>query len=312
MLKKVFVVMFMMLLVCELFPVTVGITQIIDHPALNSIARGIMDTVSKFDPSVNFDVQSAQGVFQNTVLIAQKFREDADIIVAISTTSAQSCTNEIKDKPIIFSAVTDPVSAGLVPKWGKNAGNIVGLSDMNPVSTHLSLIKKIFPNAKRIGIIYNPGEANSKELADRSKECAEELGLEIVDITGSTVNEMLTSLNSRIKDIDAAYLFTDNTLASASEMIGNMLIKNRIPAVAGDIDIAKKSSVIGFGFDYYKLGVETGKMVIDILKGMKPSQLETRVLGSDSLTLYVNKGRAKLMGVTIPDDVLKIADIVEE
>jgi len=142
------------LLLVSLFTLTfavvkVGITQIVEHPALNKIYEGIVDVLNSSGLDVEIEYQNAQNVFQNAIAIAKKLKTDVDIIVAIATPSAQAAATEIKDKPVVFSAVTDPISAGLIPKFGKNSGNVVGISDMVPVETHVKLIKTIFPNAKK-------------------------------------------------------------------------------------------------------------------------------------------------------------------
>jgi len=292
--------------------VKVGITQIVDHPALNALTQGVIDVLNSFDSSVEIEIQNAQGVFQNTINIAKKFKTDVDFIVAVSTPSAQSCQTEIKDKPIIFSAVTDPVSAGLVSHMGKNSGNITGISDMLPVGVHLGLIKKLIPTAKKIGIVYNPGESNSVALAELTKSYSKSLDFEIVDMTGSNVNELITAYNSKRDLVDTVYLFTDNLVASSGEILGKLFEKDNMPVIAGDISIAKSTSFIGFGFDYYKLGTETGKMLVEIIKGKKVQDTESQFMSSDSLSLFINMKKAKNLGINIPAELIKKADEVVE
>ncbi|KLO23166.1 MULTISPECIES: ABC transporter substrate-binding protein [unclassified Marinitoga] len=308
--KKFFVV-WVLLLSLVSFSITVGITQIIDHPALNQVQKAIIKTIKEENPNVEIIIQNAQGSFQNAVSIAQEFNNTADIIVAITTPSAQAAANVIKDKPLIFSAVTDPISAGLIKNFGKNNGNIVGLSDLLPVHIHLSILKKLIPNAKNIGIIFNPGETNSKTLLNLSKKFAKDLKLNIVEIPGTTSSEMINSLNSKINDIDAVYIFTDNLLASSIESIGKILNENKIPSISGDIELAKAAkSIVGFGFDYYSLGKETGKMVNLIIKGSKPSDLESKTMDMNALILFINLKSANNLNIDIPDSLLEKADEV--
>ncbi|MCK9439585.1 ABC transporter substrate-binding protein [Patescibacteria group bacterium] len=303
-----------LLLVCLLTlsfaVVKVGITQIVEHPALNKIYEGIVDVLKSSGLDVEIEHQSAQNVFQNAIAIAKKFKTDVDIVVAIATPSAQAAATEIKDKPVVFSAVTDPISAGLIPKFGKNSGNVVGISDMVPVETHVNLIKTIFPNAKNLAVLYNPGEANSVFIAQETKKYGSQIGLNVIEITGTSASELVTSLHANANRIDVAYLSTDNLVASSSEILGQVFEKLAIPVVGGDIDIARNTSVLGFGFDYYQLGVETGQIVLDLINGKKPSEIESRIVSANALSFYINLDRAKKLNITIPQEFLEIADEV--
>ncbi|SHE36992.1 putative ABC transport system substrate-binding protein [Marinitoga hydrogenitolerans DSM 16785] len=293
------------------FSLTVGITQIVDHPALNQVKDAIIKTIKEKHPEVKIVFQNAQGSYQNAVSIAQEFKNSADIIIAITTPSAQAAANTIKDKPLIFSAVTDPISAGLIKRFGKNEGNIVGLSDLLPVNVHLSLLKKVFPKAHNVGIIFNPGEQNSKTLLELSKKFAKDLNLNIIEIPGTTSSEMITSLNTKIKDIDVVYIFTDNLLASSMESVSKILNDNSIPSISGDIELAKQAkSVIGFGFDYYSLGLETGKMANEIIDGKNPSDLESKTMDMSALNLLINLKSAKRFNIDIPESLLNVADTI--
>lgn len=295
--------------------VRIGITQIVDHPALNAVFDGIVkvleDSGFKVGQDVVIDRQNAQGSMQNAVTIAKKFAtEKVDFVVAIATPSAQACVQAISDRPVIFSAVTDPVGAGLIKQLGKNDSNVVGVSDMVPVATQLRLIKKIFPNAKKVGIIYNPGEANSVTLTNIAKSAAPSLEVTIIDIPGTSPSEMITALNSIGPNVDVLYIGTDNTAASSIEAIGSTALRLKKPIIAADIDIARGGGVVGFGFNYFQVGVETGQLLVALLKGAKPSDLESHVVGPDSLVLYINLDIAKQLSVTIPSDLLERADIV--
>jgi len=308
--KKLALTLSVILLVTLSFSVKIGITQIVDHPALNQIYEGVLDYLEEKNVDFEFEHQSAQGAFQNAIAIANKFKNDVDIIVAIATPSAQAAATEIKDKPVVFSAVTDPISAGLIPKFGKNPGNVVGISDMLPVETHVNLMRSLFPNAINLAILYNPGEANSVFLAEQTKKFGSQVGFNVIEITGTNANELVTSLNANANRIDVGYLYTDNLVASSAEILGQVFEKLNIPVVAGDIDIARNTSVLGFGFDYYQVGIETGKIVYDLINGKKPSEIDSRVLSADSLIFYINLDRAKNLNVTIPQQFIEIADEV--
>ncbi|MGJ8455381.1 ABC transporter substrate-binding protein [Pseudothermotoga sp. U03pept] len=313
--KRLITAVTLVLCVITLGAVRVGITQIVDHPALNAVFDGIVkvleDAGFKVGQDVLIDRQNAQGSMQNAVAIAKKFAtEKVDIVVAIATPSAQACVQAITDRPVIFSAVTDPVGAGLIKQLGKNTTNVVGVSDMVPVATQLRLIKKIFPNAKKVGVIFNPGEANSVTLNNIAKSAAPSLEMTIAEIPGTSPSEMITALNSIGPSVDVLYIGTDNTAASSIEAIGNAALRLKKPIVAADIDIARGGGVVGFGFNYFQVGVETGQLLVELLKGAKPSDLESHVVGPDSLVLYINLDIAKQLGVEIPADLVDRADIV--
>jgi len=295
--------------------VRIGITQIVDHPALNAVFNGIVKVIEdagfKVGTDVVIDRQNAQGSVQNAAAIARKFAsEKVDIVVAIATPSAQACVQVITDRPVIFSAVTDPFGAGLIKQLGRNESNVVGISDMVPVSTHLKLIKAVFPNARRVGVLYNPGEANSVTLTNMAKAAAPSLGLTILDMTGTNASEMVAAVNSVGPDVDVIYIGTDNTAASSMQAIGSAALRLKKPIVAADIDIARQGGLIGFGFNYFQVGVETGKLVVEILKGKKPSELESHLLGPESLMLFINLDLARELNVNIPQELVDRADII--
>lgn len=313
--KRLIAAVVLVLCVVSFGAVRVGITQIVDHPALNAVFDGIVKTLEeagfKVGQDVVIDRQNAQGSMQNAVTIAKKFAtEKVDFVVAIATPSAQACVQAISDRPVIFSAVTDPVGAGLIKQLGKNDSNVVGVSDMVPVATQLRLVKKIFPNAKKVGVIYNPGEANSVTLTNIAKSAAPSLEITIVDIPGTSPSEMITALNSIGPSVDVLYIGTDNTAASSIEAIGSAALRLKKPIIAADIDIARGGGIVGFGFNYFQVGVETGQLLVALLKGAKPSDLESHVVGPDSLVLYINLDLAKQLNVEIPPDLLDRANIV--
>jgi len=248
--KRVLVCVLLLIGVLGLSTQTVGITSIVEHPALDAVRDGIIDVLEengfKDGESIVIDFQNAQGSVSTAVTIAKQFVSlNPAVMVGIATPSAQALVNASKTIPIVFSAVTDPVSASLVPSFGKNPGNVVGISDMTPVKTQLQLLKLTLPQVETIGIIYNSGEANSVTIREFAKEACDALGMRLVDITGSTTVEMVTSLNAQIKDVDAIYIGTDNTAASSIQSISKVALREKIAIVAADIDIARSGGLIG-------------------------------------------------------------------
>jgi putative ABC transport system substrate-binding protein len=309
--KKIFLIVFLIFTI-NVFSLKVGITQIIEHPALNLIYEGIVDKLQEENIEIEVDHQNAQGLFQNAVIIAKKFNLECDYIIAITTPSAQAAKTEIKEKPLIFSAINDPIGAGLIEHYGKNNGNIAGISDMLPVETHLKLIKKVSPQAKNIAILYNPGEANSVLLVKKAKKISKNLDQNILDITGTNINEMITSINSNLNKIDAVYLITDNLAASGIEIISDIFYENKIPIFSSDIDMAKKSAVIGFGFDYYTFGKATADMLIELIDGKNIKEIESKLIDSKYLKLYINLSRAENCDIKISKKFLDNADMIQK
>ena len=312
--KKILVVLVLLASILSFSVTRVSITSIIEHPALDMIRDGIIDFMSEngfTEDNVKLDFQSAQGSINTAVTIARQFVSDgADVIVGIATPSAQACVNATKDIPVVFAAVTDPVGAGLISVLGKNDSNVVGTSDMTPVTTQLKLLKLCFPDAVKVGVVYNPSEVNSLTTLKFAKDAADSLGLTVVEIAGTNTYEMVTSMNAMIDEVDAIYMGNDNTAASCMENLGTVALRAKVPVVVADITMAQKGGVIGFGFDYYQVGRQTGRMVVEILNGKKPSELESEIVAGDSLTLYVNCDRAEEIGMKIPDKVIEKANML--
>lgn len=315
--RKITVLVILVLSVLTLGMKNVSIMSIVEHPALDAVREGVLETLKSEGfiegESIEVNYQNAQGSMSTAAAIARQFvLSKTDVIVAIATPVAQAAVNATTEIPIVFSAVTDPVGAGLIPAMGNNEGNVVGISDMTPVFTQLKLLKLVMPDVKKVGVIYNPSEANSVILTDFAKDAAEQLGFEILEIAGSTTSEMITSLNAMISDVDALYIGTDNTAASSAEGLGTIAERNKVPIVAGEIGIARGGAIIGFGFDYYKIGLETGKLVAAVLKGEKIENLSSGLLGADALVFYVNKDLADKIGLDLPENIVERANILVE
>jgi len=317
--KKILIniILFMLVPCISFFSIIkVGITAIVEHPSLDAARMGITEYLKEkgFEEGKDFEIiyQNAQGNMNTQVTIAdQLISIGSDIIVGISTPSAQACMNASSLKPVVFTAVTDPVSAGLIAKIGLNPdGNVVGISDMIPVNSHMKLLKMLVKDAEKIGFLYNPGEANSVILREHAQAACDSLGFELIEITGTTAPEMISAINSVISKVDVIYVGTDNTVASSMEAISKSAINNNVPIIAGDIGTAKGGGTIGFGFDYRQVGRETGKLVYEIMNGKKPEELESRLVDSESLTLYINLDIAEKVGMEVPESLLAKADFI--
>ena len=295
--------------------ITVAVTAIVEHPALDAARDGVKDALAaegfKDGDTIDFVYQSAQGQPATAAQIARQFVGDGvTVIVPISTPSAQAAVAATKDIPIVFTAVTDPLAAQLVASLAKPGGNVTGISDMSPMADHVALIKEITPDVKKLGVLFNPGEANSVSLVTRLKEVAGPAGIEIVEAAATKSADVQAAARGLVGNVDAMYVPTDNTVVSALEAAISVAEENKIPFYAGDTDSVKRGALASIGFNYYDVGVETGKVVARILKGEKPGDIDvTFASGSD---LYVNKSAAAKMGVTIPEAVLARADTIIE
>ena len=288
---------------------SVAITQIVEHPALDACRKGVEDELKAQGIEVEWTYESAQGNPGTAAQIARKFVGEApDAIVAISTPSAQTVVAATKDIPVIFTAVTDPVGAKLVGDPKKPGGNVTGMSDLSPIAKHLDLIARITPKAKKIGVISNPGEANSVTLVGLLKEHAPARGMTIVEAAAPRSNDVLAAARSLVGKVDAIYVPTDNTVVSALEGVIKTGIENKLPVYAGDTDSVPRGAIAALGFNYYDVGRQTGTILARVLKGEKPGDIA--VQGVEKTELAVNPKSAEAMGVTIPADVIAEAKTV--
>jgi len=295
--------------------VTIGISQIVEHASLDAAKKGFIDYLAdngyKEGEQVTYDFQNAQNDMNTATSIAQKFAGDkVDLILAIATPSAQSAAQATKDIPILFTAVTDPVVAKIVGSMDKPGANVTGTSDMNPIKEQLSLIKEIRPEAKKVGVIYNSGEANSVVQIDIAKKVAPELGLELVERTITNSSEVKQAADS-LANVDAIYVPTDNVVVSALDSVLMVAEKGKIPVVAAEGDSVKNGALITYGIDYYELGKQTGAMAVKVLKGeAKPADMPVET--QKDLKLIINKKSAERFGVTLPEELLSRANEVIE
>ncbi|TQR34031.1 ABC transporter substrate-binding protein [Brevibacillus brevis] len=295
---------------------TIGIAQFVEHPALDAAREGFISQLAKNgyekDKQVKIDVQSAQASMDTAIQIAQKFEADkVDLVLAIATPTAQAAAQTSKEIPILFTAVTDPVEAGLVAAMDKPGANVTGTSDMNPVEEQLKLIKEMKADAKSVGIIYSSGEVNSKVQVDAAKAAAGKLGLEIKEAAITSATEVKQAAESMVGKVDAFYVPTDNMVVSSIAAVIGVAEAQKIPVIAGEENSVKSGAIATYGIDYTKLGEQTADMATKILKGeAKPADMAVEVQAD--MKLVLNKKAAEKMGVTIPQAMLDRAGQVIE
>ncbi len=287
--------------------VTVAVTAIVEHPALDAARDGVKAALAeagfKEGDNLKFVYQSAQGNPATAAQIARQFvGENPDVIVPISTPSAQAVVSATRDIPVVFTAVSDPVGAQLVKSMEKPGGNVTGISDMSPVAEHIKLIREIMPNIKKLGYLYNPGETNSVSLLKALKAAAAKDNIEIVESTATKSADVKSAAEALVGRADAMYIPTDNTVVSALESAVGVADESKLPLFTADTDSVKRGALAALGFNYFDVGKQTGEVVVRILKGEKPGDIPVEI--AKGTNLVVNLDAAKKMGVTIPQSVL--------
>jgi len=292
---------------------TISVTQIVEHPALDAMRNGVADRLKEKGIDADFNVHIAQGnPATNVQIISQIMGEQPDLVLAIATPGAQAAAQKIHDRPIVFTGVTDPVSAGLVKDLNNTDGkNITGMSDFSPMDKHVELIKEIVPSVRSIGVIYNAGEPNSVVLVTKLKEEAAKAGLNVEEATIANSSGVYQAAKSLVGRADVIYIPTDNTVVSALESAVKVCTQNQLPLIVGDVDSVTRGAIAAVAVDYYKMGLQTGDMVAKILvNGTKAGDMPIEFL--NDLNLHVNKKAAASMGVTLPEATVKRAAKVIE
>ncbi|WP_373322432.1 ABC transporter substrate-binding protein [Vogesella indigofera] len=289
---------------------SVAVTAIVDHPALDAARKGVEDELKaagfEAGKQIKYQYQSAQGNPATAAQIARKFIGDApDVIVAIATPSAQAAVAGTRSIPVVFTAVTDPVAAKLVKSWKAGNGNVTGVSDMLKLSSQVDLISKVKPGAKRVGMVYSPGEVNSVIVAKELKAELAKRGMTLVEAPAARTVDVAPAAKSLIGKVDVIYTSTDNNVVSTYESLVGVAQQAKIPLVAADTDSVKRGATAALGQNYYDIGRQTGKLVVRILKGEKAAAIAPQV--GEKLSLTLNQGAAQKQGVTLSPALLKEA-----
>lgn len=291
----------------------IGILQLMEHDALDNARNGFLDALAEGGyaegEKIVVDVQNAQGDQSNLKTMSQKFVNDKeDLILAIATPAAQSVAAETQEIPILATAITDYPEAGLVESNEMPNVNLSGTSDRTPVKEQFTLLKQILPDVKKVGIMYNSSEANSEIQAKSAIEACEDLGLEYQEGTVTNVNDIQQVVQSIAGEVDALYIPTDNTFASAIPLVVSITDVEKVPVICGENGMVKGGGLATVGIDYYKLGQQTGKMAIRVLEGEDVSKMPVEF--PDSTEVCINLDTAEKIGVTIPQDIIDSAAII--
>ena len=281
----------------------IGISQFITHQSLDATREGFVDELTKQGyiegKNIEIDLQNAQGEQRNLKTISQQLAESSDVVLAIATPSAQSLANTTQTTPVIFSAVTDPVSAKLVESREHPGGNVTGTSDQSSdaISTQINLIKKVLPKAKTIGILYTQSEPNSVVQKDEAKRLLEEKGFTVVEKTILDSNNVKAAAESLMTEVDMVFVPTDNIISSTMETVKQVSIKHKVPVFGGSTEMIAVGGLYNYGTNYEELGRQTARMLIRVLKGEKPENIAVEL--PEKLELHTNKEMADALGIDI-------------
>ena len=281
----------------------IGISQFITHQSLDATREGFVDELVKQGyvegKNIEIDLQNAQGEQRNLKTISQQLAESSDVVLAIATPSAQSLANTTQMTPVIFSAVTDPVSAKLVESREHPGGNVTGTSDQSSdaISTQINLIKKVLPKAKTIGILYTQSEPNSVVQKDEAKRLLEEKGFTVVEKTILDSNNVKAAAESLMTEVDMVFVPTDNIISSTMETVKQVSIKHKVPVFGGSTEMVAVGGLYNYGTNYEELGRQTARMLVRILKGEKPENIAVEL--PEKLELHTNQEMAAALGIDI-------------
>ena len=281
-------------------PIEIGITQIDEHPSLDEIRQGMIDQLEiegyHDGQEIVLDFQNAQGAIENTQMIAQEFQsQKKDLIVAITTPSAQAMKNVVEGIPVVFSAVTDPQGAGLI------GPGMTGVSNLTPIESQFELIQALLPGVKTIGMVYNTAEANAVFLVERAKAKAEELGYKMEVTVITSTNEVGIALDQLLPKVDMLYSVQDNMVASAFPVVVQKANEAGVPIIGTVQAFVDQGAIAMDNASDYEVGIQTGKMVARILEGANVDEIPFETTQNTAFT--VNEEALAFFGITLPEDL---------
>lgn len=293
----------------------IGISQIAEHPALDLSRKGFIEALEhkgfKEGENLHLEFQNAQGDIATAQLIAQSFiSQKKDLIFAIGTPAAQTIYNSTKHIPLIVTAVTDGVEAGIVKSKERSETNVAGTSDAAPMEKQMQLAKALIPRAKTLGVLYNTSEVNSEVQIERLTKAAKEQDLEIKTTGVNSINEISQALDSIINQVDFLYILTDNLIASSMALISSKAIEKNKPIIGAEEGHVVAGALATDGIDYYKLGFEAGDRAIEVLQG---KDIKSMCLGEIKDTqIVINETVAEKLNIKIPEQIKNNAKLIKE
>lgn len=287
--------------------VTVGILQYMEHDSLTAARKGFETALKEggyeAGKNLTIDYQNAQGDQSNLQTMSEQLVKKSDVVLAIATPSAQSLATVSTETPVLFTAVTDPLSANLVKSIKKPGGLITGTSDQAPIDKQVDLLKQALPHAKKVGILYTSSERNSEVQVKEAEKELKKAGYEIVKKGISSSNDVQDAATSLMKTSDALFVPTDNTVASTMTMLGQLSLDNKVPVIGGSTDMVDAGGLLTYGTNYTELGKQVGKQALKVLKGQKPATIPVEY--PKKLELHVNQKQAEALEIDVSHLSLK-------
>ena len=281
--------------------VTVGILQYMEHDSLSAARKGFEEELAaegyKEGKNLKLNYQNAQGDQGNLQTISEKLVKDSDLILAIATPSAQALATVSTQTPVVFTAVTDPLSANLVKSLKKPAGLLTGTSDQAPIDKQVALLGQALPKAKEIGILYTSSERNSEVQVKEAEKELKAAGYKVIKKGISSSNDVQDAATSLMQTTDALFVPTDNTLASTMTMLGQLSLEHKVPIIGGSTDMVDQGGLLTYGTNYKALGKQVGKQAVQILKGKSPAKIP--VEKPANVQVHVNVKQAKALGIDV-------------
>lgn len=298
-------------------PKAIAITQIATHPGIDAIRDGFIAEMARLGyrngVDVVYEFTNANGDMPTAQQIAEKIaRDKPSLAFAISTPSSQTVAKALRRTtvPLVFGAVTDPVAAGLVKSLREPGGNVTGTSDQWPVGVQFDLLRRLVPTVKKVGVIHNPGEANSASNLRAVRAALDARGLLLVDASVASTGEIATAAQSLVGKVDAIYVPADNTVISGMAAIVKIGEQNRLPVLPGVSSSIEVGGIGTLGPDYRDVGAQSARLADRVLKGERPAAISVSVV--ERFDYVFNVRSAAAMGVAIPADLKARASKVYE
>lgn len=287
----------------ELEAINVGVLQYVEHESLDQNYQGFVDGLKDAGyvegENLTLNYLNASGDNANLQSMSENVSKGSDYLFAIATPAAQSLANVVTDKPLLFSSVSDPVEAGLVAELDEPGANVTGTTDAGPIEDQVKLLQAVVPEASRVGLVYNSGEANSVSEATKATEALEAAGIEVVEGTVVNTNDISQVMNSLVnEDLDAIFTVTDNTIASAMALVGDIAVEAGLPIIGGSKDMTLANGLATYGLDYYELGKQTAQMLVEIIEAEGAT---IPVQSAANLELVINEENAEKLGLDLSD-----------
>jgi putative tryptophan/tyrosine transport system substrate-binding protein len=295
--------------------ILIGISKFVVHPALDAVEAGIQDELAERGrDNVVYDLQNSNADVSTGRQIAGKFKADrVDLAVGIATPTAQALKAALDDIPVVYTAITDPVSAGLVESLDQGEAGIAGVSHRTPVQQQIEFMMSL-RSIRALGHVYSSGEANAVFLAEQTRRACENLGIEFISQTITNPAEVRQATQSIIGRVDAIYVSTDNQVVSALSALTDVAMQNQVAVLSADPASAETNEVfVAWGFDWYQIGRITGGLIDRILQGEDPGSIPTILVDDPTqMNMILNLDVARELGIEISEEVMDQADRVVE